>query len=148
MQQLFGAFGINLSLLIAQLLNFGVLLIALWYLLYKPVMRTIDERQKKIAQGVEDAELAATKLAGADEQVITLVRTAEVEADGIMASARDAGTVEKNRIVTDAQARAAAIEADADARAKETAAKTLRDSEKEVARLAILAAEKVMRTAS
>jgi vacuolar-type H+-ATPase subunit H len=65
-----------------------------------------------------------------------------------MASARDAGTVEKNRIVTDAQARAAAIEADADARAKETAAKTLRDSEKEVARLAILAAEKVMRTAS
>ena len=34
---------------------------------------------------------------------------------------------------------------DADARAKETAAKSLRESEKEVARLAVLAAEKVIR---
>ncbi len=145
MQQLFGAFGLNLPDLIAQLINFGVLLIALWYFLYRPVLRTLDARQKKIAQGVADAELAAEKLAGADAEAEERVRGAEVEAESILVSARDSATTEKNRLVFEAQARAAAIEADADARAKETAARTLRDSEKEVARLAILAAEKVMR---
>ncbi len=63
-----------------------------------------------------------------------------------MASAREAATGEKTRITKEAEARAAAIAADADARAAETAAKALRESEKEIARLSVLAAEKVLRS--
>ena len=146
MSALLNAFGINGSLLLAQAVNFGVLMVALTYFLYKPVMRTIDARQKKVAQGVEDAERAAEKLAGADTQAAAVVSSAETEAEGIVAGARETAGAEKARILKEAEARASAVAADADARAKETAAKVLRDSEKEVARLAILAAEKVLRT--
>lgn len=145
MSGLLDAFGINGSLLIAQIVNFGILLVALTYFLYKPIMKVIDARQKKVAQGVEDAERAAEKLAGADSAASALVSTAETEAEGIVAGARETAGTEKARIVKEAEARAAAIAADADARAKETAAKVMRDSEKEVARLAVLAAEKVLR---
>jgi F-type H+-transporting ATPase subunit b len=145
MQALLDAFGISGSLLIAQAVNFGIVLVALTYFLYKPVLKVLDARQKKVAQGVIDAERAAEKLAGADAEASTIVSGAETEAEGIVKSAREAAAVEKTRLIKDAEARAAALEADADARAMETAAKILRDSEKEVARIAVLAAEKVLR---
>lgn len=145
MEQLFGAFGIDGKLLLAQLINFGVLFVALTWLLYKPVMKTLDERRAKIAQGVEDAEKATAKLAVADEEASKVVHGAETEAEGIVASAREAATSEKTRIMKEAEARAAQVALDADMRAKETAAQALRESEKEVARLAVLAAEKVLR---
>ncbi len=144
MQALFDAFGLNISLLIAQAVNFGLLMVVLTYFLYKPVMKTIAERQKKVAQGVVDAQLATEKLAAADDQAAERVILAETEAEGIVTGARETASAEKVRIVKEAEARATALAADADARAKETAAKSLRDSEKEVARLAVLAAEKVL----
>jgi len=145
MESLLDAFGIDWKLLTAQLVNFGVLFVALTWLLYKPVMKTLDERSQKIAQGVEDAELASRKAATADEDAALVVKGAETEAETIVSSARDLAGTEKARIVKEADARAAQIAADADARATEVAAKALRDSEKEVARLAVLAAEKILR---
>lgn len=145
MDQLFSAFGIDGKLLIAQLINFGVLFVGLTYLLYKPVMKTLDERREKVAQGVLDAQAASEKLATADEEASIKVKGAETEAEGIVASARDLAGTEKARILKEAEARAQTLEADATARAKETAAKALRESEQEIARLAVLAAEKVLR---
>ncbi len=147
MAALLEAFGIKGSLLLAQLVNFGILFVALSYLLYKPVMKTLDERRAKVAQGVLDAEEATKKLATADETATQTVQSAEKEAEGIVTSAREEANSEKQRIVKEADARAASIAADADARARETAAKALRESEKEIARLAILAAEKAMHKA-
>lgn len=145
MDQLFAAFGIDWKLLIAQAVNFGVLFGVLAWLLYKPVMKTLDERRVKVAQGVHDAEAAAKKLESAEGEAKEVVKQAAHEAEGIVASAREAATTEKVRIVKEAEARAAATDADADMRARETAARVLRESEKEIARLAILAAEKAMK---
>lgn len=145
MESLLDAFGIDWKLLTAQLVNFGVLFVALTWLLYKPVMKTLDERAAKIAQGVEDAETASEKAAQADENAAIVVKGAETEAEGIVSNARDLAGTEKSRIMKEAEVRAAQVAADAEARAQETAAKALRDSEKEVARLAVLAAEKVLR---
>ena len=145
MESLLDAFGIDWKLLLAQLVNFGVLLAALTWFLYKPVMKTLDERKAKIAQGVLDAERAAEAAATADADAAKVVKGAEGEAEGIVSSARDLAGAEKARIMKEAETRAAAVAADAEARAQETAAKALRDSEKEIARIAVLAAEKVLK---
>ena len=144
MEQLFATFGIDLSLIIAQAVNFGVLFVVLTYLLYKPVLKTLDERRAKVAQGVEDAERASQLLATADAEAGTRLKDADEEATYIVASARDAAGSEKARIMKEAEERAAALERDAEARAKEDAARMRRESEKEIARLAILAAEKAL----
>jgi F-type H+-transporting ATPase subunit b len=145
MEQLFEAFGIDGKLLLAQLINFGVLFVALTWLLYKPVMKTLDERAEKIRQGVEDAERAAEAAANADEAAQKVVKGANEEAEGIVATAREHASSEKARLLKEAEARAAQVALDAEARAKETAEQARRESEKEVARLAVLAAEKVLR---
>lgn len=148
MDQLLHAFGIDGRLLIAQAVNFGVLLVVLWLVLYKPVMKTLDERKAKIAQCVIDADEAAKKLAGADEEASKIVHSADQEASALVSSARETANAEKARLLKEAEERAAKIAQDADARAKEAANKMLKESEREIARLAILAAEKTIRSKS
>lgn len=145
MDGLLGAFGIDWKLLVAQAVNFGVLIVALYFLLYKPVLKVLAERQALVQKGVEDAERASEKLAGADAEAATVVAKADAEAAGLVASARETASVEKARIMKEAEARAAAVASDAEARAKETAAKALRESEKEIARLATMAAAQVLK---
>lgn len=145
MDELFHAFGIDWKLLLAQAVNFGIVLIALSYFLYKPVIKTLDERRRVVAKGVEDAKEAEEKLAGADTVVAERLSTAHAEAEAVVAHARAAATTERTAIVSEAQSRAQSVLEEAKARAAEEAAKALRESEREIARLAILAAEKVMR---
>ena len=145
MTELFGAFGIDWHLLTAQVINFSVLVIALTWLLYKPVLKMVKDRERVIAKGVEDAEASAALLASADGQAKERLDTAEGEAEQIVERARHTAVDERTKILRGAEERAARVALDAEARAKETAAQSLRASEREVARLAILAAEKVMR---
>jgi F-type H+-transporting ATPase subunit b len=145
MQQLFAAFGVNVSLLIAQAVNFAIVLVALWYFLYKPVLAAISKRQEVVAKGVQDAELASAKLASADGEAQSRVQAADAEADAIVSSARESANAEKARLLKEAEARAVAVTRDAEARAEEAAAKAKRESEKDIARVAILAAEKVLK---
>jgi F-type H+-transporting ATPase subunit b len=146
MASLFAAFGIETHLLLAQLVNFGLLLLALWYFLYRPVMRTLDERRAVVAKGVEDAQEASAALSGATQKAGEIARAAEADAEGIVARAREEAGAERDRLVADAHDRAENIEKDAKARAQEAHDRALRESEKEIARLAILAAEKAMRS--
>ena len=145
MEALFGAFGIKGSMLLAQAVNFAIVLTALWYFLYKPMHRVLAERQELIAKGVEDAHAAAEKLAAADEESETRVHTAEKKAEEIVAQSRAAAADERTKLVREAEERAAQIAKDADARAAEAMARASRESDKEIARLAVLAAEKVIR---
>jgi F-type H+-transporting ATPase subunit b len=146
MGPLLDAFGIDLSQLLAQLVNFGVLLAALTYFLYKPVMKTLDERRALIAKGVEDAEAAASAAAVASEQAHQTVSAAETEAGQVLTRARAEAQAEKARLEAEAQQRADGIVRDGEARARDAHERTVRESEKEIARLALLAAEKALRT--
>ncbi|MBU6490559.1 ATP synthase F0 subunit B [Patescibacteria group bacterium] len=145
MQQLLSAFGIDWRLLIAQAVNFGVVIGALWYFLYKPVLAMLAKRQEVIAKGVEDAAHAQAALAGADTEASARVAAADTEAERIVSAAREAGDAEKTRLLKEAEARAVAVAKDAEDRAKEVAARAKRESEKEITRLAILAAEKLLK---
>lgn len=145
MQQLLNAFGIDWKLLIAQAVNFAIVLVALRYFLYQPVMTALEKRRKVVAQGVEDAKLAEQKLRGADEAAQKRVSEADQQADDLIKAARADASEEKAKMLKDAEERAAQVTKDAAARAEEAAARTKRESEKDIARLAMLAAEKVLR---
>src|SRR3989344_6005858 len=117
MNELFAAFGVDWKLLAAQGVNFGIVLVALWYFLYRPVMTTLEKRRTLVAKGVEDAQRAGEKLARADAAAAARGAAAEGGAGGIGAEARSAGSGEKAAIVEEARAGAASLEQDARARA-------------------------------
>lgn len=148
MSELFEAFGVNWKLLLVQAVNFGLLLSVLTYFLYKPVLRIIDERQRKIAEGVKTAEEAARQLADAKVEGDGIVGTAAKEAEQLVASARSRADEKGNEIVKAAEARANAVMKEAAAHAEEAKRMALAESSKEIAKAAVLAAEKILREKS
>lgn len=145
MGELFSTFGINVSLLVTQIVNFGVLLLGLWWFLYRPAIGMLDERRAKIQEGVENAEKAETRLAEVATERDEVLSTARTDASGIIAQAKERADEQASVIVSDANKRADTLLSDAAARAEEAKAKALRESREEIGRAAILAAEKVLR---
>lgn len=148
MDALFAAFGIDWHLLLIQAVNFGVLLLVLTYFLYKPILRIIDERRDKVAEGVRTAEMAARKLEDAKKESESLVGTASREAESMVAAARTRADEKGNEILKHAEASAEGVLQEAQMRAEEAKRLALDESSKEIARSAMLAAEKILREKS
>ena len=148
MQELFAAFGLDIRLLLIQALNFGILLVVLWKFLYTPVLKMIDERRGKIAEGVQKAEAADRELADADTEGKGIVASASKDAESIVASSRARAAQQADEIAKQAQERADQLLADAQMRADEAKRQALSAGEKEIARAAMLAAEKILKEKS
>ncbi len=146
MAELFSAFGINWKLVVAQMVNFGALLFLLSYFLYTPILKLLDERRERIAKGVKDAEEAEAKLASSQTEGKEIVGKAVHEAEGLLTEARTRADEKGLELVKAAQLRADALLADAQARADEARRQALLASEKEIAKTAMLAAEKILRS--
>ena len=113
MDQLFAAFGIDWRLLIIQGVNFGALLGLLTYFLYTPVMKLIDERREKIAEGGRKAEAADRRLAEAKTEGDEMIGTAARSAEQLLANARLRADEKGTEIMTAAESRAEKLVAEA-----------------------------------
>ena len=144
MSQLFAAFGIDWKLLLIQGFNFGLLLVVLSYFLYKPILKIIDERRTKISEGVRLADAAEQRLAHAQGEAEGIVGGAAREAEALVAGARTRAGEAGSELLKAAEMQAERVLKDAAARAEESKRQALSESEREIARAAMLAAEKIL----
>lgn len=145
MSALFSTFGIDGKLLLIQAVNFGAALLVLWYFLYRPLLKVISERRENIARGVADAKAAADARAKTEHERAGILSSAEKEAEAVVAKAVNEAKAERADIVKKAQERSDALLADARASAKEARRRALAESEKDIARMATLAAENILK---
>lgn len=145
MQEILEAFGIDWRLIAIQIFNFVALVVILWYFLYQPVLRILNERQERIAKGVKDAEDAAKALKNADKEKSAIVTKAHTEAGEIVDRAKKHADEKGALILEEAQDKADRIMSDAKDKGEELKAQAREESEAEIAKLAILAAEKVLK---
>ena len=144
MEQLLHAFGIDGKLIVIQIINFVVLAGALTYFLYKPVLGMLATREEKIAQGIKDAESAANAKAEADSEKKVILTEANKEAEAVGSRAKTHADEKGVEIVAEANDKAASIIASAQAKSEDLKVQARKESEAEVAKLAILAAEKIL----
>lgn len=144
MTELFTTFGIDWRLLIIQVVNFSVLLGALSYFLYTPLMRVLEERRLLSVKGVRDAEEAKKKLEHAEAERSELVGAATKEAERIVAHAREHALVVGQDILSDAREQAGSVVREAEDRSEALTQQQLRESESLIAKAAVLAAEKIL----
>ncbi len=96
-------FGIQPILLSAQAVNFLILVFLLQKFLYKPILKTMQERKDKIAQSLKDAESIERKLLMTEEDREKALANASDEAKDIL----DEATQTASQIIADAQEKAA-----------------------------------------
>ena len=136
-------FGVDWHLLLINAINFGLLLLVLWYFLYAPVMKMLEERRERVVQGVRDAEAAAQKLHEIEASRASALAQAGKEADALVAAARAAGTQKERDLVQKGEAAAQRAVAEAQAQALELKTRSIEESKQEVAKLIVLGMEKI-----
>jgi len=102
------ALGINLPVLIAQIINLALLFAALYFLLFKRFLKTMEERKQRIQQGLEEAERAQAEWTRAEAVFQERMAQVEREREAIITRARE--EAEQLRAETVAQAREEARE--------------------------------------
>jgi len=145
MEQIIEAFGIDGRLIIIQIVNFTILMVALGYFLYTPILNVLRNREEKITQGIRDAEAAAVALATADVEKQSVLTKAHADAGEVSTRAKLAAESTAAQIVTAAEEKADGVMRDAAKQAELLRAQVAKEAESEIAKTAILAAEKVLR---
>ena len=148
MSQVLSVFGIDWRLLLINAVNFGLVLVALWYFLYAPVMRMLETRREKLAQGVRDADNAARSLSEIENSRAEVLAAAGRDADALAAAARAAGAQKERELMQKGEATAATLMRDASAQAAELQRRSIEESKQEVAKLIVLGMEKAFKTKS
>jgi F-type H+-transporting ATPase subunit b len=106
MAELIHQLGIDWKVLIAQGVNFFILLTVLSFLVYRPLMRLIEERRKKIEFGLEGAKLAEHRLKEIDNLKNEKIAEAGREAMQIIHSAEEDAGKEAQNIINSAENKA------------------------------------------
>jgi F-type H+-transporting ATPase subunit b len=97
MERFIEVFGINYKLLIAQLINFTVLVLVLGKFVYKPIIKALDNRRKKIEEGVEFSDKAKKELAGVEVMKTEEMKKAEIRGQEVIKKAE----ADANRVGAD-----------------------------------------------
>lgn len=145
MDTIIHVFGIDWKLLAIQIVNFLILLYILKHFLYAPLLRTLDERRALIAKGVNDAETAEKNLKIAEEKGQELIKASAKKADEALSSAMTSAAHLKERAVQEAEVTKATILKAAETEKERIKKQALFEAEAEIAKLAILGAEKILK---
>lgn len=85
------ALGINLGYLVSQIVNFTLLVVLLYFVAYKPILRMLDERSARIKKGLEDAEAASKRAAEMEQEFERRMAEARKEGQERVAQAAQMG---------------------------------------------------------
>ena len=138
------ALGINLGLLIVQLIAFTIVMLTLNAWVYKPMLDMMETRKKKIGQGLEDARVAAEARANAEKDAAKIISDAQAEASKVVREATERAEVASKDVRAAAEGEAAKAREAAMAEAELERGRILGDLRGQVAALAMAAANKLV----
>ena len=137
-------FGISLPGILAQVLNVGIVVFILWKFAFKPVLATLDERQTKIASGLQYAEEMKAKLEAAQQESAASAKRAQVEASRIIDEARKAAKEYLDKQTQETAAKANDIITKAQQAIELEKKKMLAEARTEIARLVVVTTQRVL----
>ena len=136
--------GINLTLLLAQIVNIVILILLLRSVSYKPIIKFLDGRREKIAKGLEDARKAEARLANIEADYSKRMDEARAEGQKVVAEMTANAEKQASAIIVKANEDAARIKAQAQEEAELERNKALADLRTQVVSLSMAAANKLV----
>ncbi len=138
------ALGINGNLLIAQLVNFIVMIVILNALLYKRVLDMLNKRTERIEQSMKDADEVKKRLAEAQKDYEAELAKAKQEASKILSQAQERAKQQESEIIAQARQESERIRADAHEQASRERDHVIGEVKNQLAELVVLTASQVL----
>lgn len=142
--ELLSKLGIDWRLLIAQLINFLILVLILYKFLYKPVLGALETRKEKIDKGLRDAEILGSELEKGRERQAEEFQKAKREAREIIEGAQKTAEAAGAETRAKTKAEVEKLLTAAKNQITEEKEKMMDEIKKEAAALVVAAAEKVV----
>jgi F-type H+-transporting ATPase subunit b len=131
--------------LIAQFVVFFILAMVTMKFVWPPLMNALDERAKKIADGLAAADRGKAEMAAAEKRVQIELSSAREEGQKRIGEAEKRAQIVAEEIKQNAQAEAARIIAQAKADAEQQVVKVREELRGQVAMLAVKGAEQILK---
>jgi F-type H+-transporting ATPase subunit b len=142
--KLFDQFGIDLPLFLAQVVCVSVVIVVLWKFAFKPVLATIDERQRQIQDGLRYTEEMKAKLAQTQQESAGLIKQAQAEGARFIEEARRVAKELGDRQQKEASARAEDLIVKAQQAMELEHKRMMEEARTEVARLVVATTQRVL----
>ncbi len=136
--------GINLPTLLAQIINVAVLFGLLYLVAYRPIMRMLDERSRKIKESMEQTEFIKQQAERAEEETAKRIEAAGKEGEEVIARAMRTGEEVRREAQQQSKQEGETLIARAQAEIQRERDGAIDELRKEFADLTILAAGKVI----
>jgi F-type H+-transporting ATPase subunit b len=136
--------GINWGVLVTQIVTFVILLVLLRFVAYKPLMRMLDERSKKVKDSMEQAEAVMKQSAKTEGEVKKQLERASREGQERIARAVQASEDIKKKAEEDAKRETEKLIVKARTEIRQERDTAVEDVRREFADLTVLAAGKVI----
>jgi F-type H+-transporting ATPase subunit b len=141
----FASLGVNLPLLVVFVINFIILFVLLRLFLYKPVLKMLDERAKRTADAMEQAEATKKEYEQARVEVQKQIEKGRQEGQAFIAQAMQVGERLKEESRQEAQKQAQVIVDRTRTELEAERDKIVGDLRREFVDISISAAEKVIK---
>ena len=142
--EIFDNFGIYPVTLIAQIVNFAIVVTAVYYLGIRPVLKTLDDRQEKIAESLKNAEEIKIQMAEAEAQRKEMLQQASLESKKTVEDARRAAKELLERETQETTRKTAEMLEKAQQAIEQERKKMLAEVREEIARLVVLTSSRVL----
>ncbi|MFZ5818579.1 MAG: F0F1 ATP synthase subunit B [Chloroflexota bacterium] len=138
------ALGINLPFLLVQVINLIIVytVVAKWVV--GPIGNMLEKRRQSIAQGLEDARVAAEARANAEKEAARIIADAQAEASKVVREANERAQGVAREVKAEAEAEAAKARESALAETELERNRILGDLRGQVAALSISATQKLV----
>jgi len=138
------ALGLNLGYLLVQIFNFAIVFVVLRAWVYVPILALLERRRETIAQGLEDARVAAEARASAEKDAREIVAKAQSEASQKVREASERAEAAGRDIQAQAEAEAVKAREQALAEADQERDRVLADVRGQIAALAMAATQRLI----
>jgi len=135
--------GIYWPKLVAQMVNFGIVLFILWKFAYRPVLKVLEERRQKVSEAMVNAEKAREELARTEAQRQQVLAETNAQANKLIEEAREAAAKLREQETQKAIREAEQIVTKAREAAALERARMLADVKRELGRLVVATTSKV-----
>ncbi|HEY5573569.1 MAG TPA: F0F1 ATP synthase subunit B, partial [Anaerolineales bacterium] len=132
--------GISLGYLLVQIFNFAILFVILRAWVYRPILGLLERRRAAIAQGLEDARVAAEARENAEKDAEKILAEAQSRASEVVREATERAEEQAREIIAEAEEEAAERRREALEEAEREKEHILADLRGQVASLAMAAA--------
>lgn len=135
---------IQLAQILFQMLNFGAVLAALTYLVYKPVLSLLEQRKQRIAEAAAKAATVDQEQAALSTKAAAELQKAKAQAKQIVTDARQAAKAEAKALLDESRTQLKAKEAKFATDMSKLRQERLQEMEQQLKNAALTLASKVL----